>query len=259
MNGHDGVLDLHTADGVTLSLPLAGLVTRSLALAVDMGAILVGTTVVSWIARLMSAISADVGVGLMFLAQFAIGAGYAIVAEWLYRGQTLGKRMMRIRVIDIDGGSPSLAQIVVRNVLRPVDMLPVAYLVGGAFALSTRLRQRLGDIAANTVVVHIPRTLAYDLDSVLPGKYNSLRQSPHLAARLRQHTDGRMARVALMALMRRDELTPEARVKVFGELADSFRDLVTFPPEYVDTLSDEQYVRNVVDVLLRSDTSAMAR
>ena len=62
------------------------------------------------------------------------------------------------------------------------------------------------------------------------------------------------ARLALQALVRRDELEPQARVELFAELAARYRSLVEFPPEITDGLSPEQYVRNVVDILFREKT-----
>jgi hypothetical protein len=55
-------------------------------------------------------------------------------------------------------------------------------------------------------------------------------------------------------LLRRDELDPYARVELFGELATHFRGKVEFPPEATDGIADEQYIRNVVDVLYRTRT-----
>ena len=76
----------------------------------------------------------------------------------------------------------------------------------------------------------------------------------HLAARLRQRVSPAQAAVALQALLRRDEFEPVARVELFGELAAHFRELVEFPSEATDGITDEQYLRNVVDVVYRSRT-----
>ena len=113
--------------------------------------------------------------------------------------------------------------------------------------------QRLGDIAANTIVLRAPRLTEPDLDQLLAGKFNSLRQFPHLAARLRQNVSPTEAGVALQALLRRDELDPHARVELFDELAAHFRAKVLFPAEAMDGVPDEQYLRNVVDVIYRTN------
>ena len=64
------------------------------------------------------------------------------------------------------------------------------------------------------------------------------------------------AAVALQALLRRDEFDPAARVELFAELAAHFRSKMDFPSEATDGLADEQYLRNVVDVIYRTDKPA---
>ena len=130
-------------------------------------------------------------------------------------------------------------------------MLPAFYFVGGVSCWFSTRCQRLGDIAANTIVVRTPKVSEPDLDQLLTGKFNSLRQHPHLAARLRQRVSPGEAATALQALMRRDEFEPAARVALFGQLAEHFHGKVAFPHEAIDGLADEQYIRNVVDVLYR--------
>jgi hypothetical protein len=183
---------------------------------------------------------------------FVISLIYGILSEWLWQGQTVGKRLLGIRVMDRDGLPMHMSQIVVRNLLRPVDMLPAFYLLGGIVAVSTRYGQRIGDLAANTVVVRTRQLEPPDWQKLLAGKFNSMLEHPHLAARLRQRVTPELAGVALDALVRRDQLEDGARVELFGELAGRLRKLVEFPAEAVEGLSDEQYVRNAVEIFYRS-------
>ncbi len=162
--------------------------------------------------------------------------------------------MLRLRVVDAQGLRLQFNQIVMRNLLRFVDCLPLLYFVGGVACLMNRKCQRLGDLAANTIVVRYPRVTEPDLEQLLAGKFNSLRQYPHLEARLRQRISPAEAVVLLQALLRRDEFDPEARVELFHELAEHFRAKAEFPPEATDGITDEQYVRNVTDVLYRTRT-----
>jgi hypothetical protein len=87
---------------------------------------------------------------------------------------------------------------------------------------------------------------------LLAGKFNSLRQYPHLASRLRQRISPTEADIALQALLRREEFDLTARVELFVELARHFRTRVEFPAEATDGVADEQYLRNVVDILYRT-------
>jgi uncharacterized RDD family membrane protein YckC len=245
-------LRIRTPEGVAFSYPLAGPVIRCLAWMIDLLVVGVISQALSLIAKMAGIISADFGMALATVAYFAVSIGYTIATEWAWRGQTVGKRLLKLRVMDAQGLRLQVNQVVIRNLLRFVDMLPVCYLVGGITCLVDARARRLGDIAANTVVVHLPQRSEPDLDQLLAGKFNSLRQQPHLEARLRQRVSPDEARLALQALVRRDDLDPAARPALFAELADHFKALVTFPPELVEAMPDEQFVRNVADILFRT-------
>lgn len=197
-------------------------------------------------------VSVDFAIALSLIGYFVVSIGYGVVMEWAWRGQTIGKRFLRLRVMDAQGLRLQFHQILMRNLLRFADLLPACYMVGGIACLVTQRAQRLGDLAANTVVVHTPKHLEPDLDHLLAGKFNSLRQHPHLEARLRQRVSAEEARLALQALVRRDDLEPAARVRLFSELAEHFKEIVAFPPEAVEAMPDEQYIHNVADILFRT-------
>src|SRR4051812_39915485 len=223
--------------------------TRFLACVIDLFVIIAFSFILSKAAAILAIISVDLARALTLLLGFAISIGYGILAEWYWRGQTVGKRLFRLRVVDAHGLKVQVSQIVIRNLLRPVDMLPAFYLVGGIACVLSRKSQRLGDIAANTVVIRIPTLEEPDLEQLLAGKYNSLRQHAHLEARLRQRVNPSEAAIAMQAILRRDELDPVARVDLFRELADHFREKVQFPTEATEGIADEQYVRNVLDIV----------
>jgi hypothetical protein len=125
-------------------------------------------------------------------------------------------------------------------------------MVGGLASLFNARAQRLGDFVADTIVVRAPKIAEPDLDQLLAGKYNSLRDYPHLEARLRQRVSPQEAGLALQALIRRDQLDLQARITLFEQMAAHFRSLVAFPPEAWEGISPEQYIRNVVDIVFRS-------
>lgn len=182
-----------------------------------------------------------------------------MTSEWVWRGQTVGKRLLGLRVVDARGLRLEPSQVIVRNLLRFVDLLPAFYLVGGVACVWSRRRQRLGDLGAGTVVIRTPRLARPDVDQLLGGKYNTLAESRHLAARLRQKTTPEVAAVALEAVIRRDGLEPPARLVVFAELAAHLRTLADYPPENVEQLSDEQYVRSALEVVYRAESRAVSR
>lgn len=245
-------LQIRTAEGVLFSQPLAGPVTRFLAWFVDLLCIGLLMWVAGWLSMLAGFLSWNFAGAFSTVVYFVISIGYGIALEWGWRGQTLGKKLFRLRVVDVEGMRLQFNQIVTRNLLRFVDSLPLVYFVGGLACWFSPKCQRLGDLAANTVVVRNPQVIEPDIDQLLAGKFNSLRQYPHLAARLRQNVSPGEAAVALQALVRRDEFDPADRVELFAELASHFQAKVTFPPEATDGIADEQYLRNVVDVIYRA-------
>jgi uncharacterized RDD family membrane protein YckC len=249
-------LEIRTPEGIVFAQLLAGPVARFLAWLVDLlciAAVLSGLGALMGLLRLLSPGLAGAATTL---AYFLVSIGYGIVCEWWWRGQTVGKRLCRLRVVDAEGLRLQFHQIVTRNLLRFVDSLPLFYFVGGLVCWFTPKCQRLGDLAANTIVIRNPRISEPDLDQLLAGKYNSLRQYPHLAARLRQNVAPAEAAIALQALVRRDEFEPVARVDLFADLAAHFRAKADFPPEALDGITDEQYLRNVVDIIYRAHAAA---
>jgi len=244
-------LTVRTPEGVVFTTRLAGPVTRLLAWGMDLLCILLLSNAVTLLGSLLGLISADVAQAVTIVLLFVVSIAYSIVLEWRWRGQTVGKRMLRLRVVDIEGMRLQPSQVVVRNLLRFVDSLPVFYVVGGITCLLSPHAQRLGDLAANTAVIRLPRVETPDVGQLLAGKFNSLRQHPHLEARLRQLTSPAEAELALRAVMRRDDLDPSERLNLFADLAAHFRRRVAFPADAYDGLTDEQYVRNVVDSLFR--------
>ncbi len=242
-------LTIRTPEGVAFTMVLAGVPSRFTAWLIDVGCILAASFLIRAGAGLVGGISADAAQASAVLAFFGVSVGYRIFFEWRWRGQTVGKRVVGLRVLDGQGLHLRFGQIVIRNLLRSVDALPLAYLVGAVAVMATRHGQRLGDVAANTVVVRTRRPPAPDLTQTRPSKYNSFRKYPHLAARLRQRIAPAEADLALTAVLRRDGLDDDARVALFGALARHFAGIVAFPPEITDGISAEQTVRNVVDVL----------
>jgi uncharacterized RDD family membrane protein YckC len=247
-------LQIRTPEGIVFSQLLAGPVTRFLAWLADLVCILGLLSSVAYLLALLQFISPGLGSAVGTICYFAISIGYGIVLEWWWRGQTVGKRLLRLRVVDADGLRLQFHQIVTRNLLRFVDSLPLVYFVGGVVCWFSPKCQRLGDLAANTIVVRYPRMAEPDIDQLVAGKYNSLRQYPHLVARLRQRVSPAEAAIAVQALLRREQFDPVDRIELFGELASEFRSKVEFPSEATDGVTDEQYLRNVVDVIYRTRT-----
>jgi uncharacterized RDD family membrane protein YckC len=251
-------LQIRTPEGIVFSQILAGPVARFLAWFIDLLTIGAAMMLIGYFVALLGVISPGLGTALSTLSYFVISIGYGITCEWVWRGQTIGKRLFRLRVVDAEGLRLQFNQVVTRNLLRFVDMLPFFYAVGGIACWFHPKCQRLGDIAANTIVIRQPRVSEPDLDQLLAGKFNSLRQFPHLVARLRQRVSPAEAALALQALVRRDEFEPAARIELFSSLASHFQAKSDFPAEATDGIAEEQYLRNIVDVIYRTRTEVIS-
>jgi uncharacterized RDD family membrane protein YckC len=244
-------LRVRTPEGIVFSFQLATPVTRSLAYSVDFACVTAITTTLGVVSAVLGIFSADISRAVSILVYFVVSIGYGMFTEWYWRGQTVGKRLFHLRVLDEQGMRLEFNQIAIRNLLRCIDMLPLFYAVGGIACAFSRKAQRLGDLAAGTIVVRNPPLKEPDLDQLAPDKWNSLRDHPHLAARLRQRVSPRIAAVTVDAIVRRAEFEATERVALFHDLAGYFKNLVAFPPEAVEGTTDEQYVRNVADVVFR--------
>lgn len=244
-------LVIQTPEGVQFIHQLASPVARFIAVTVDTFAIWSFMSILSVAVAMLGLVSQDLAIAFNVLLYFVVSIGYYILLEMLWRGQTLGKRMLKLRVIDANGLKLKPSQFVLRNLLRFVDSLPLLYFVGGLCALMSPRSQRLGDLAAGTVVVRLPQLQAPVLSEVLGSVYNSFRDHPRLEALLRQRISPDQSALALHALHRRDEMDSVARARLFKQLVAVFREQVEFPEEVTAAMSDEQYIRNCVDTIYR--------
>ncbi|HEX4810272.1 MAG TPA: RDD family protein [Bryobacteraceae bacterium] len=245
-------LEVRLPQGVTFSLPLAGPITRCLAFLADVFIVIALLSALDRVLSTIVKLSQDFGTGLIILGYFAVWTLYGMLCEYYWQGQTLGKWLFGLRVIDTAGLELQFHQVAIRNLVRTIDLLPIVGLVGGLAMLSNRRLQRLGDFAGGTVVVRSHRPLPPHFEALVRGRYNSFLSHQVLCARLRQRISTHIAALAVDALLRRDTLEDLPRLALFDDLANYFRGLVEFPPEHTDQLTSEQYVRNVVEVLHRN-------
>jgi uncharacterized RDD family membrane protein YckC len=243
------VLRIETPEGVVFSRRLTTPVLRALAWSVDAAVLIAFSVAIGRASRMFALAGADWANALATLLYFVASVVYGMTLEWYWHGQTLGKRLFSLRVVDAQGLRLRPAQVVLRNLLRAIDFLPGAYLLGAAACLLSAKGQRLGDLAANTVVLREIKPAGPDVEHAAAAGYNSLLAFPHLAARLRSRAGPEAVRIAVTALASRDGYDALARVELFAELAAYFRSLVAFPEAAVEGLTDEQYVRSAVHAI----------
>jgi uncharacterized RDD family membrane protein YckC len=249
IEGRVNTISVRTPEGVAFSFRLASPAIRLAAMVIDLAVIVAAGSIVGTFVRIIAPISEDAAGLTAIIAYFIVSEGYRIFIEWKWRGQTIGKRLLRLRVVDAQGNRLAFEQVAMRNLLRFVDALPMAYLLGGGAAFLSRRGQRLGDLAAGTLVIWEPEQQVPEFESLRGDKYNSLRAQLPVVARLRQSVTPEVARVAWQALARRNELEAGARVALFADLASYIRSVTRIPEELGEGVPDEQFIRNVVDVL----------
>jgi uncharacterized RDD family membrane protein YckC len=132
---------------VLLLLLLNVLLATALAYAVDSGAegMFGGDEDPGWVAGLVVAIYA--------LLNFAVLWGYYIAFELRWDGRTPGKRVAGTQVVKVDGAPAGFTEVAIRNLVRIVDFLPIAYAIGVITMFLNRQSRRLGDFAAGTLVI----------------------------------------------------------------------------------------------------------
>ena len=152
----DDSISIETPESVTLEADVAGFGSRVLAALIDYLIIFVALSVFYCIA-LSSIRPSDNGgltAALTILVLFAIFMFYHLLFELAWNGQTPGKRILKLRVVQANGMPVTANGVVIRNLVRLFDMLPALYGIGLTSMFVTRHTQRLGDLAARTIVIH---------------------------------------------------------------------------------------------------------
>ena len=137
--------------------PIAGAGSRSYAFIVDWHIRLL--TASAWILTGALALHGDPGLRpraalFIWIPAAAIYFLYHPLIELMLRGQSPGKRIAGVRIVGPDGRTPGHGAVLIRNVFRLIDSLPLFYMVGLVSCIVTQDHLRIGDIAAGTRLVH---------------------------------------------------------------------------------------------------------
>lgn len=218
-----------TPEGVELELVLAGLASRFMAEIVDAALILLIVGAMIAVAALAGGTAGLVIVSVAVGGLLLISVVFHVAFEVLAGGRTPGKRLNGLRVV-MDGGEPvGVRASAVRNLVRLLEGPPLFYVPAIVAILATRRNQRLGDLAADTLVVREPRG---------PGR----RRRDTTAAELHAITGVRLADWDVSAitqeelaavrsfLARRASFSPDARRGLARELAARLGPKVAGPP-----------------------------
>jgi uncharacterized RDD family membrane protein YckC len=232
-----------TPEHVEIRLEPAGLGRRFVALVTDLVLVIAATGVVVRVAG--SLLPGAFGTIVGALALLLLTWGYHVYFEVRHQGQSPGKRIVGIRVVDERGLPVGLEQSFVRNVVRVLDALPLGYALGAIACSFDPLGRRFGDLAAGTLVVRESAPPAYDRRAGPPRTFNSLR-TPRLI-RLARHRVSLEEREFLAELcLRAEGLDEKARLDLMEDVARHYRGRLGIDDPH---LSGESLVRGLTAVL----------
>ncbi len=240
-----------TTEKVPFSYRVAGLGSRFLAWLVDLF-VLVGLDLMGgMVASVLILGRPGLGTAVMIVWQFVLMWGYFLFFEWLWHGQTPGKALVGIRVIQWRGTAVNFYQAAVRNLLRSVDSLPLPLplgpgLLGFAVAACNREQRRLGDLAADTLVVHVERNIRPIL-SPAEARGEADRQRLILLRQRLSQLDREQKQTLLDLCLRRDQLRVLERARLFRAAANFFVQRLKLAPEEHE--SAEKFVLQMAAVL----------
>jgi uncharacterized RDD family membrane protein YckC len=224
-----------TSEKVRLRYWVAGLGSRLAAWLIDSALWAVLLFMGAMVMVVLEAGREGLGAAILLLWVFVLRWGYFLLFEWLWQGQTPGKRLTGIRVIRVDGTGIGFVPAAVRNVVRLVDTLPLGYGLAFLVAAANRERRRLGDLAAGTLVIHVERT----------GRpVRELLGEATVADSLVRQRLGRLDREQKQTLLelclRREDLRGAERARLFQATASFVRQRLELAPEPFE--SEEKFI-----------------
>ncbi len=228
---HGDFLTITTPEGIDVDLQLAGIGSRFLATLLD----LLILAVVAVVGLLLASAVLDGGVLALVLSvgAFLLLFGYDVLFEVRAAGRTPGKRAAGLRVVTDSGAPVTFVTSAIRNVLRLIDILPGVYGIAMIAIFVTRHNQRLGDLAAGTLVVRERRATPGPDPSVAAERTYGWDTSGVTAEDLS---------VVRSFLGRRETLNPGARAALADQLAGRLRTKVAGAP----TQSSEAFLEALI-------------
>ena len=238
-------ITIQTPEGLELGLSLAGVGSRFTAAIVDF--LIQNAIVVAAAFALLGAefltddeLLGGAGGAAFALVLFLVFLGYDILFEVFASGRTPGKRATGIRVVRTGGQPVGFLTSAIRNVLRVIDFMPFMYAVGIVAILATRRNQRLGDLAAGTLVVRERQAASWRFARTRRGSFTA--GADAAAAWDVSGITAEEAGAVRSFLERRDDLEPPARAELARALADALRPKVAGVPGGLD---DEVFLERV--------------
>jgi uncharacterized RDD family membrane protein YckC len=228
-----GRLEIETPDHVVLRYQLAGAGNRGFAAIVDFLIAVILMFAIGFAFQALTALdpTLDDWSGWVAFLELLIAWLYFVLLEWLWNGQTIGKRLFGLRVISEDGEPARFVAVIVRNLVRVVDFLPLLYGLGVVTLIVSSRSQRLGDYAGGTFVVRAPnpRRNWSALRTVSARPRSNLTESKTTTEPTLRVLPGEAQRLVREFVLREQKLTPAARTALAKQIATRLRPLL---PEF---------------------------
>ncbi len=193
---------LETPENIELDIHIAGPLVRGQAYLVDT----LLKLVIQFAASIGLVLLGDLGSGLLLIVLFGLEWFYPVLFEVLNHGQTPGKRLMHIAVVNDDNTPVGWSASMIRNFLRIVDFLPMNNMAGLISMVLNQDFKRIGDLAAGTVVVYREKPV------VAPALPDTLSSPPPLALTVEEQ------RAIIGFAERHRTLTPERQQELANHL-----------------------------------------
>jgi uncharacterized RDD family membrane protein YckC len=155
-------LSIDTPENILLDAEIAGFGSRCMAALIDYTILVILAILVTYLfGRALPTGTRLEGAALAMLIfiQFSLMTFYHLFFELLWNGQTPGKRRTGLRVIQSNGLPLTVSGAIIRNLVRLFDFMPILYGIGLVALFATKNTQRLGDLAAKTIVIRERRQL----------------------------------------------------------------------------------------------------
>jgi uncharacterized RDD family membrane protein YckC len=243
--------ELELPEEIDLQVELANVGSRTLAILVDIALgglvlfivyaltmLLAHDVADDWLTRL----SSNALKMLLMLLIFGLQWVYFNIFEWMWNGQTPGKRLLHLRVIKVDGSPVSGIDVLLRNLSRPIDTLGPMGLIGLLMIFVSRKAQRLGDLMARTLVIHetkIDWSIFDQIDGLAVASGSTAHAAHAVVAAPAIRLTSAQWELLHRYLNRRDQFEAEARRRLALTLVESLKPSVkgtelersSLPPE----------------------------
>jgi len=240
--------ELELPEEIDLQLEVANAGSRSLAILADLGIcglvlfivyaltfLLTRDLTTDWMLRFGS----NAMEIMLLLVIFGFQWLYFNLFEWLWNGQTPGKRLLHLRVIKSDGTPVSWIDVLLRNISRPIDTFGPMGLIGLLMIFVSRKAQRIGDLMAQTLVIH-ETPIDWSIFDQIESPESSATGAPERAPAIRLSS----AQWELLHryLNRREQLPADVRARLADSLFETLKPLARGTDLELSTLPPEEWL-----------------